>query len=102
MTSQRAKAVYWQTIVVLILTSLLIGAAVALQFVQASDVQDQEASQPTVIVLVNPGHPANRFVPSHAFGAGVDGHDKGEADRQLTPENIRAMRSAGLQSLTYR
>jgi hypothetical protein len=44
----------------------------------------------------------NRFVPSHALGAAVDGHEQGDADRQLTPANIRTMMSAGLQSLTYR
>ena len=56
----------------------------------------------TVIVSIRPGHPANRFIPAHALGAGIDGHDKGEADLQLTPENIAEMRSAGLRSLTYR
>jgi hypothetical protein len=55
-----------------------------------------------VIVSIRPGAPANRFIPSHAFGAGVDGHDKGEADLQLAPENIKEMLSAGLKSLTYR
>src|ERR1700730_12169336 len=56
----------------------------------------------TVTLSIRPGHPANRFIPSHALGAGIDGHDKGEADRQLKPKNIEAMLSAGLKSLTYR
>lgn len=56
----------------------------------------------TITVSIRPGHPANRFIPSHAFGAGIDGHDKGEADLQLKPENIQEMLSAGLKSLTYR
>ena len=56
----------------------------------------------TVTVKIRPGRPANRFTPSHAFGAGIDGHDKGEADRQLQPDNIKGMLSAGLRSLTYR
>src|SRR5258706_8105818 len=56
----------------------------------------------TVTVRIRPGHPANRFIPSHALGAGIDGHEKGEADRQLKPENIKEMLSAGLKSLTYR
>ena len=55
-----------------------------------------------VTVSITPGHPANRFIPSHALGAGIDGHDKGDADRQLKPKNIEAMLSAGLKSLTYR
>src|SRR6266480_802363 len=55
-----------------------------------------------VTVSITPGHPANRFIPSHALGAGIDGHDKGDADQQLKPKNIEAMLSAGLKSLTYR
>src|SRR5216684_8715479 len=56
----------------------------------------------TVTVNVTPGHPANRFIPSHALGAAIDGHDKGVIDLQLTPRNIQAMLTAGLKSLTYR
>src|SRR5437867_2072023 len=56
----------------------------------------------TVTINFRPGHPANRFTPSHALGAGIDGHDKGVNDLQLSPPNIRAMLTAGLKSLTYR
>jgi hypothetical protein len=56
----------------------------------------------TVTVSIRPGHPANRFIPAHALGAGIDGHETGEADRQLQPDNIKEMLSAGLRSLTYR
>ena len=56
----------------------------------------------TVTISYRPGRPANRFLPAHAFGAGIDGHEKGETDRQLQPENIELMLSAGLRSLTYR
>src|SRR5437879_4616933 len=56
----------------------------------------------TITVSLTPGHPANRFIPSHAFGAGVDGHAEGETDRQLSPANIAAMLSAGFKPLTYR
>src|SRR5260370_14938154 len=61
-------------------------------------------AQPRATITVNftPGHPANRFTPSHAFGAGVDGHAKGETDHQLSPANIAAMLSAGFKPLTYR
>src|ERR1700730_1864571 len=61
-----------------------------------------QARPSMVTVNIRPGHPVNRFIPSHAFGAGIDGHDKGETDRQLKPENIEVMLSAGLRSLTYR
>jgi hypothetical protein len=56
----------------------------------------------TVTVSFNPGHPANRIIPSRALGAGVDGHSIGETARQLSPANIKAMLSAGLKPLTYR
>src|SRR5215472_17260618 len=55
-----------------------------------------------VTVQVHPGRPANRIVPADAMGGGIDGHNKGEADLQLQPENIREMLSSGLRSLTYR
>ena len=43
-----------------------------------------------------------RFDPRTAFGAGIDGHDRGEVERMLSPENAVAMKSMGLRSLTYR
>jgi len=62
---------------------------------------DQRSSQASVIINVT-GRAANRFVPTHALGAGIDGHDKGVADLQLTAKNIQAMLSAGLKPLAYR
>lgn len=59
-------------------------------------------SDQPVIVTVDTTKPANRFVPSQALGAGVDGHEFGETEQQLSPANIAAMRSAGLRPLTYR
>jgi F5/8 type C domain len=56
----------------------------------------------TVTVNFNPGHPVNRFSPSHALGAAIDGHDKGTNDLQLSASNIQMMLTAGLKSLTYR
>ncbi|HAF25371.1 MAG TPA: glycosyl hydrolase family 5 [Blastocatellia bacterium] len=59
--------------------------------------------EPTrIIVRFKPGHPLNRFVPSHAFGAGIDGHERGELDQMLSPKNIREMLTAGLKPLSYR
>lgn len=55
-----------------------------------------------VTVIIGTTRPANRFIPSQALGAGVDGHELGETERQLSPANITAMRSAGLRPLTYR
>ncbi len=55
-----------------------------------------------VTVTVDTAKPVNRFIPSQALGAGVDGHEFGETLRQLSPSNVAAMRSAGLKPLTYR
>lgn len=46
--------------------------------------------------------PSNTFDPRVAFGAGIDGHEAGEAAARLTPANIKQMRSAGLRPLAYR
>lgn len=55
-----------------------------------------------VTVTINKSRVINRFDPSHALGAAVDGKEKGMIDVQLTSQNIETMRSAGLQSLIYR
>ncbi|MGI8559614.1 MAG: hypothetical protein ACR2ND_15145 [Solirubrobacteraceae bacterium] len=53
-------------------------------------------------VQVDPGRVVNSFRPDQALGAGVDGHGQGDTKQIYTPANIAAMRSAGLQPLTYR
>jgi len=58
--------------------------------------------QTDLTVTIHSDRLRNRFIPAHALGAGVDGHDQGDVDRQLTPANIQTMLSAGLKSLTYR
>lgn len=87
-------------------TKSLCRSLCVLLFVNAMTVSAQlrsvRARAATVTVSITPGHPANSFVPSHALGAGIDGHDKGVADLQLTAPNIQAMQSAGFKSLTYR
>ncbi|MDQ3817534.1 MAG: discoidin domain-containing protein [Acidobacteriota bacterium] len=70
--------------------------------VSGDDRQSRTIETATVTVSYTPGHPANTFTPSEALGAGVDGHEKGEVDRMLSPRNIREMLSAGLKPLTYR
>jgi len=56
----------------------------------------------TVTVTIDMSKPVNHFIPAHALGAGVDGHEFGATARQLAPQNIKAMLSAGFQPLTYR
>ena len=53
-------------------------------------------------VTISTDQPASSFVPARALGAGVDGHENGTVMRMLMPDNVRQMRSVGLQSLTYR
>src|SRR5882672_4503705 len=56
----------------------------------------------SITIRIKRGHPLNRFVPSHAFGAALDGHEQGQIDSMLSPANIREMLSAGLKPLSYR
>lgn len=55
----------------------------------------------SVTVLVTP-RPANTFVAGRALGAGVDGLDQGDVAKVYTPANLKAMKAAGLEALTYR
>ena len=65
--------------------------------------ETQSAKQITVVKIhFNPGHPVNRFDPSHALGAAIDGHERGEVDQMLSRENVREMLSAGLKPISYR
>jgi hypothetical protein len=61
------------------------------------------SNQPAnITVHYTPDHPLNRFAPSHAFGAAIDGHEKGELEHMLSPQNVREMLTAGLKPLSYR
>ena len=53
-------------------------------------------------VVVDAAHPLRSLVPEDALGAAVDGMQKGEVRRLLTPYNIRLMKTAGLRRVTYR
>ncbi len=53
-------------------------------------------------VIVRSDKPLKRFVPQVAFGAGLDGHEHGDIASIFTPNNIEAMQSVGLKSLSYR
>ena len=55
-----------------------------------------------VFATVAADHPANRFIPIEALGAGVDGHEKGDCAQMFTDKNITEMLSPGLGPLTYR
>ena len=53
-------------------------------------------------VSVDSSRPLATFSPAQALGAGIDGHGHGTLRDIYTPPNIAAMRSAGLDRLTYR
>ena len=53
-------------------------------------------------ITVDRSHILNVFDPAEALGAGIDGHEKGDTARLLSPANITAMLSAGLKPLTHR
>jgi F5/8 type C domain len=57
---------------------------------------------PIHILRIDRSHILNVFDPAEAFGAAIDGHEKGDTARLLSPENVSAMLSAGLKSLSYR
>ncbi|MEP7066782.1 MAG: discoidin domain-containing protein, partial [Gemmatimonadota bacterium] len=54
------------------------------------------------VVTVDSSRVVARFSPSAALGAGIDGHGKGTLHDIYTPDNVAAMRSAGLSRFTYR
>lgn len=55
-----------------------------------------------ITVDLTPEHPANTFLPDEAFGAGLDGLEKGDVARLYTADNIRQMKQAGLKPISYR
>lgn len=60
-----------------------------------------QTSRQVIVVRIS-NHLLSRFDPSHAFGAAIDGHEKGELNHMLSRQNIRQMLSAGLKPLSYR
>jgi len=62
----------------------------------------QKIHHGTVDILYTPGHPANTFIPSKIIGGDLDGHLQGDINRMLKPENIEAMKTAGLKPVSYR
>jgi len=80
------------------------GAAVVSAVVQLTSAKEARGEEKSFAVsaIVLADHPVNHWVPTHALGAGIDGHEKGECARMFTDKNIAEMLSAGLGPLTYR
>lgn len=53
------------------------------------------------ILTISRDTPA-RFDPQKALGATIDAHGRGDTEEIFRPENVKAMRSAGFQPLSYR
>lgn len=60
------------------------------------------AADGRLTVDLSPQGLRNTVRPELALGAGIDGTGRGGVDSLLTPRNITAMRSAGLNAFTYR
>jgi hypothetical protein len=59
--------------------------------------------QVTVVkISFKPGHPSSQFDSSNAFGAAIDGHEKGELDQMLSRANVSEMLSAGFKPISDR
>ena len=85
-----------QVLTLLACLSIFVGFA-------STFVGSQTSSQVTVVkILFKPDHPASQFDPSIAFGAAIDGHEKGELNQMLSRENVSQMLSAGLKPISYR
>src|SRR5947208_7521063 len=80
------------------------GAAVVSAVVQLTSAKEARGEEKSFAVsaIVLADHPVNHGVPTHALGAGIDGHEKGECARMFTDKNIAEMLSAGFGPLTYR
>src|SRR5947199_150522 len=80
------------------------GAAVVSAVVQLTSAKEARGEEKSFAVsaIVLADHPVNHWVPTHALGAGIDGHEKGECARMFTDKNIAEMLSARLGPLTYR
>jgi len=82
----------------------LLGAPIISALLQLASAAEARSQQKpfTISATVLADHPVNHCVPTHALGAGIDGHEKGECSRMFTDKNIAEMLLAGLGPLTYR
>jgi len=84
----------WVCIACFVLTACGHAAAT-----KSSPHQTKPASEQIVIDLA--AGPANHFSPDQAFGAVVDGLQRGRVAESYTPYNIAALKRAGLRPIAY-
>lgn len=62
----------------------------------------QRGSTAVQHVTIDVARSLGSFVPDHALGAALDGHERGETAQIYTPANERVMTAAGLGPIAYR
>ena len=83
-------------------TQYPIPGALPLLLVVALLSQAQPGKAQIGTVTIDTARPLNTFRPRQAFGAGVDGHEKGDIAQIYRPDNLAMMQSAGFGPLSYR
>ncbi len=80
------------------MAGMLLAAAIA----GGSPVLGYGAMEPVNVTVDLTAGPVNTFTPGAALGAAVDGHSRGDSAAIYREATVRAMRSAGLHSISYR
>lgn len=83
-----------------IVAAVLVGGLAVAGATPAVPRPEPRAEPRVVIAFDDPR--AQVFRPDEAWGAAIDGAQRGEIDQLLTPANIAAIRRSGLRPLTYR
>jgi F5/8 type C domain-containing protein len=80
-----------------------LSSCLALASIFSKTVGTHYSRQATVVkVFFKAGHPSSQFDSANAFGAGIDGHEKGELNQMLSGANVSEMLSAGFKPISYR
>lgn len=86
----------------IIKNSFVIFIVIFLQSGFCSEISAQTVNRNQAAIVVNASSPVKTFDPNKDLGAGIDGHDDGEINQLLSPENIKQMLTAGFKPITYR
>ncbi|BDI29986.1 hypothetical protein CCAX7_20370 [Capsulimonas corticalis] len=60
------------------------------------------AGAPQMVTVTVAAKPSNTVAPRAAFGAALDGYEKGDVAKIYTPANIKAINTAGFGEISYR
>lgn len=84
------------------LNYIIIAAAFMAAMMCLSPCTGYAAEGPVNVTVDLTAGPVNTFVPATTLGAAVDGHSHGDSAAIFRPSTLRAMRSAGMHSISYR